>query len=68
MERLLAKMDEIINDMRAWQIETMSCQKTTKARLECKEPTSENMESVAEHREVPKEHATVKPVGDEKAA
>jgi hypothetical protein len=63
MERLLAEMDEIIDDMRAWRTETMVCQETTKARLECKEPTLVNMESGAEHREVSKEHAEVEPVG-----
>jgi hypothetical protein len=62
MERLLAEMDEIIDDMRAWRTETMVCQETMKARLECKEPTLVNMESGAEHREVSKEHAEVEPV------
>jgi hypothetical protein len=32
-------------------------------RLECKVPTSEDMEPGVEHLEAPKEHAAVKPVG-----
>jgi hypothetical protein len=37
----------------------MTCQETTEARLECKEPTSEYMEFEAEHLEAPKKHAAV---------
>jgi hypothetical protein len=40
--------------------ETIACKETTEARLECEEPTSMDMESEAEHREVSKEHAAVK--------
>jgi hypothetical protein len=36
---------------------------TTEARLECKEQTSEDMESGEERREVPKERAALQPVG-----
>jgi hypothetical protein len=38
----------------------MACQETTEARLECKKPISEDMESVGEQQEVPKEEAAVK--------
>jgi hypothetical protein len=47
----------------AFLIETVACQETTEARLRCKEPISEDMESGAEHREVPKEHAVVRSWG-----
>jgi hypothetical protein len=39
---------------------TMACLEMTEAHLECKEPTMEEMDSEAEHQEVPKERATVK--------
>jgi hypothetical protein len=42
-------------NMNVWRKETMICQETTEARLECKEPTLEDMKAV--HREVPMEDA-----------
>jgi hypothetical protein len=45
--------------MRTWRKETMACQETTEERMECTKPTSEDTESEAEHREVPKEHVAV---------
>jgi hypothetical protein len=50
---------EMMAGMRAWRKEENAGQKTTEARLECKEPTSEDMKSGADHREVPKKHAAV---------
>jgi hypothetical protein len=40
-----------IHSLREWRKETMACQETTEARLECKEPTSEDMEPETEHQE-----------------
>jgi hypothetical protein len=53
------KKEARIHSMRAWRKEKMTCQETTEAHLEFKEPTSEDMQSEAYHREVPKEHAIV---------
>jgi hypothetical protein len=50
--------------MKAEQKETMACQQTTEARLECKETTPEDMEAV--HREAPMDDAVVKLVGGRK--
>jgi hypothetical protein len=47
------KMEAAIHSLRAWREEMMVCQGTMEACLECKELTSEDMESEAEHREVP---------------
>jgi hypothetical protein len=62
-----AKMDaayeEVMAEMRVWWKEMKAGQETTEARLESKEPTSEN-ESVVEYQEVSMEDATVKPVGE----
>jgi hypothetical protein len=52
------KMEAAIHTLRTWRKEMMACQEMVEACLECKEPTSEDMESEAEHWEVPKEHAT----------
>jgi hypothetical protein len=57
------KVDAWLADMTGCRKERMTSQETTEARLECKEPTSEETESAAERRELPKEHAAVKPVG-----
>jgi hypothetical protein len=54
------KMEAAVHSLRAWRKETMACQGTTEARLECKEPTSEDME--AEHKKVAKKQAAVKHV------
>jgi hypothetical protein len=63
MKTMQQKMDsnlrEIIEDMRIWRKEMKAGQEMTETCLECKAPASEEMESGAEHREVPKEHATV---------
>jgi hypothetical protein len=53
------RMEDAIHSLRAWRKEKLACQETTEARLECKEATSEDMESEAEHRQVPKEHVAV---------
>jgi hypothetical protein len=55
-ERMLAKLG-------AHHERTMACQETTEARLECREPTSVDMESEAEHREFPQKEAAVKSNG-----
>jgi hypothetical protein len=52
-----------IEDMKDDLRETMSCQVTTDACLHSKELNSEDMESEAEHREVPTEEAAVKSSG-----
>jgi hypothetical protein len=57
------KMDTWIANMRDDRKETMSCQLTTEACLESKEPNPEDMESEVEHREVPTEEAAVKSSG-----
>jgi hypothetical protein len=38
-------------NMDAWREEMMAYQETTEARLECKEPSSEDMEPKTEHEE-----------------
>lgn len=43
--------------------ETMSCQVTTKACVDSKQPNPEDMESKVEHQEVPMEEATLKSSG-----
>jgi hypothetical protein len=48
-----------IHSLRACQIEMMACQETKEARLECKGPTSVDMESEAKHKKVSKEHAAM---------
>jgi hypothetical protein len=52
-----------IADMKDGRKETIACQGKMEAWLECKEPTSMGMEPETKHREVPKEEATVMPVG-----
>jgi hypothetical protein len=64
IERMLAKMDKIIEDTRAWRKEMKADRETTEARLDNKEPNPEEMETGSEHWEVPKVHASVKPVGE----
>jgi hypothetical protein len=51
-----------IHSLMACRKETMACQETMEALLECEEPTSVDMESEAEHWEVRKEDTIVKPV------
>jgi hypothetical protein len=46
------KIDPAVHSMRARRKYMMACKDTTEACLECKEPTSEKMDSGAEHREV----------------
>jgi hypothetical protein len=58
-EWTIAKMDAWL----AWQKEMTACQEATDACLESKEPSSLEIESVAEHEKVPKKEATVPPVG-----
>jgi hypothetical protein len=38
-------MEAAMYFMRAWLKEMMACQETTEALMECKDPTSEDMES-----------------------
>jgi hypothetical protein len=54
-----AAHEEMTAAMRPWRQEGKSGQETTEARLEYRKPTSEDIESGAEHREVPKEHSAV---------
>jgi hypothetical protein len=53
-------VDDWVTDMKDGQKEMMACQETTEACLECKKPTSVDMEPEVEHQEVPKEDAVVK--------
>jgi hypothetical protein len=53
------KMEAWIAEMKDERKETVACQVTTEARLECKEPASEGIKSEVEHEEVPKEGAAV---------
>jgi hypothetical protein len=53
------RMEAAIPAMRTWRKEVMAYQEMTEAHLECKEPTSENMESESEHWEVPNGHVAV---------
>jgi hypothetical protein len=53
------KMDAWIVNMRNDQKKMMAWQETMHACLDSKEPNLEETQSEAEHREVPKEHATV---------
>jgi hypothetical protein len=70
MEHLLAKMDaiqektnatikEIIEDIRAWRKEMKSNQEATEAYPEKMEANPDEVKSVAEHEEVPKEEAAM---------
>jgi hypothetical protein len=65
----LKEMRSIVNswtaDMKYGRNGMMACQEKTEARLDCKEPTREEMESELE-QEVPKEDAVVKPVKGQK--
>jgi hypothetical protein len=54
--------DVAIYSLRECGKETMACQGTTEARLECEKPTPVYMESESEHREFLNENAVVKPV------
>jgi hypothetical protein len=47
----------------AWRKETTACQEATEANPEKMEVSVEDIQSGAEHREVPKEHAALKSVG-----
>jgi hypothetical protein len=60
------KMEAANHSLREWAKETMACQGTMEARLECKQPNSEDMETGAKYREVPEEHAAVRPVGGQR--
>jgi hypothetical protein len=55
-------MDAWLAEMRALQKETTACKEAPEACLESKEPASLQIESEAEHEEVPKQEAAVKPV------
>jgi hypothetical protein len=57
------KMDASIADMKDGRKERTALQEMTEAGLDSKEPNPEEMQSEAEHREVPKEHTAVKFVG-----
>jgi hypothetical protein len=48
------KMDAWVAELRTWRKEIMTFQEATEISLESKEPTSSEVESDAEHEEVPK--------------
>jgi hypothetical protein len=50
-------------NVNAWRKGMMAYQETTEAFLDSKEPNPEEMQSRAEHWEVPKEYITVKSSG-----
>jgi hypothetical protein len=56
-------MDAWIADMKDGRKEKTTDHGTTETCLDSKEPNPEEMQSGAEHQEVPREHAAVKPVG-----
>jgi hypothetical protein len=62
-EEIIAEMraghQEEMAEMRAWRKGMKAGREKTRLPLECKGPTSEDMESGPEHREVPKEHSAV---------
>jgi hypothetical protein len=58
-ERMLARMETKTDVTLKEIIETRACQEATEACLESKEPVSMEVESVAEHEEVPKEEVAV---------
>jgi hypothetical protein len=66
-EYVIARMD--VNQERmeasanAWRKETAACHEETGACLESKEPTSDEIESIAVHENVPKEEAAVESFG-----
>jgi hypothetical protein len=61
---LVFRINAWTTEMKAEQKETMACQQTTEARLECKETTPKDTEAM--HRKVPMKDAVVKPVGGRK--
>jgi hypothetical protein len=66
-EEIIAQMDAHQERMgasvNAWRKEMMACQEVMEAYLESKEPTPEEMKSVAVHEVVPKEEAEVETSG-----
>jgi hypothetical protein len=58
--RMEAKMSALIAGMKDGQKEAVACQEMTEARLECKEPSPEEIEFEVECQEVPMEDAIVK--------
>jgi hypothetical protein len=56
----IPKEEAAFHSLRACQKQRMSCRRTTETRLECEEPTSLDMESEVENREVLTEEAAVK--------
>jgi hypothetical protein len=61
--RTEANHKKLMAAMEATHEKMFSCLEKTEACLECKEPTSEDMKSGAEHRKAPKKHVAVKPIG-----
>jgi hypothetical protein len=63
-----AEMRSIVNawlsDLKINREETMACQETMEACLECKEPASVEIKPEVADEEVPKEDAVVMPVGE----
>jgi hypothetical protein len=57
------KMNVWVAEMKDGREERTALQETTEAYLDSREPNPEEIQSGAEHREAPKEHAAVKPVG-----
>jgi hypothetical protein len=54
-ERMEVKMDDWLEEMRAWGKELTACKEVTEACPKSKEPTSMETEAVAVHEKVPKE-------------
>jgi hypothetical protein len=57
------KTEATVHSLSTWRRETMACQEMTEANLECKEPTSEDMEPKVEDQKAPKEGAAVRSSG-----
>jgi hypothetical protein len=62
MEEIMTRVNHETQSLQKACKETMACQETTEACLECKEPASDKMEYEVEHQEAPEEDAIVKPV------
>jgi hypothetical protein len=65
LDKIEARMGGLLTDINDTRKETMTCQGNTKARLEGEEPTSVDMRPEAV-QQVPREDATVMPVGGPK--
>jgi hypothetical protein len=64
LQEMMARMDAWLTDMKENREETMACQVSMEACLECKEPASVEMKPEVADEEVPLEDAARMPVGE----